>query len=54
MDKYIYNGRKIRIAEEDVVQFPGAIPIEKPKTKPVPANKARRPAKNKKAGASSK
>ena len=51
MDKYIYNGRKVRIAEDDLAKFPGAIPVEKPKAKPAPANKAKRQAKNKKAEA---
>ena len=51
MDLYIWNGRKVRIAKEDLAQFPGAVPIQKPKAKPAPANKAKRPAKNKKAEA---
>lgn len=53
MKIYKYRGRRIWIKDEDLDQFPGAELNEvknKPETKTAaaPANKARRPARNKK------
>ncbi len=48
---YKYGNRTYQIADEDLALYPGAVLVEepKPKTAKAPANKAKRPAKNKKA-----
>lgn len=54
MKIYKYRGRRIWIKDEDLDQFPGAEPLHKIQSQPetkaaaAPANKAKRPAKNKK------
>ena len=53
MKKYTWRGFTYQIADEDLGLYPGAVPVEEePKEKAAdvkPMNKARKPAKNKKA-----
>lgn len=49
MKKYMWNGHKYQIADEDLHLYPGAEPVEKPvmKSAAKPKNKARKQPSNK-------
>lgn len=50
LGEYYWRGSTWQIAEEDLVHYPGAVPVKKPipkEKKKTPANKSRRAPKNK-------
>lgn len=49
MKEYKWRGLTYQIADEDLVNYPGAVLVEEPVNKSAakPKNKARKPAKNK-------